>query len=66
MRKTQHTGRTAWGRVKDIIHTRKDSLKRKNKRSNSTGDALPSANNYEDYGVDYDMSDGASSQVNFV
>ncbi len=62
MRKT-HTGRTAWGRVKDIIHTRKDSLKKKNKRSNSTGDALPSANNYEDYGMDYDMSDGASSQV---
>ncbi len=33
--------RSAWGRVKEIIHTRKDSLKLKNKRSNSAGDALP-------------------------
>ena len=33
--------RSAWGRVKDIIHTRKDSLKRRNRRSHSAGDALP-------------------------
>ena len=38
-----HSHRSAWGRVKDIIHTRKDSLKRKNKRSNSAGDMLPDA-----------------------
>ena len=32
--------RSAWGRVKDIIHTRKDSLKRKNRLSHSGSYAL--------------------------
>jgi hypothetical protein len=40
--------KSAWGRVKDIIHTRKDSLKRKNKRSHSAGDALPDSASYSD------------------
>ena len=41
--------KSAWGRVKDIIHTRKDSLKRKNKRSNSAGDMLPDATTVEGF-----------------
>lgn len=55
-----HSHRSAWGRVKDIIHTRKDSLKRKNKRSNSAGDMLPDASTMDglyDYGSKSDVED---------
>ena len=57
------SNRTAWGRVKDIIHTRKDSLKVKNKRSNSAGDMLPDAAGFEDYSLCYDSPNSSASQV---
>lgn len=58
-RKKCKSSRTAWGRVKDIIHTRKDSLKRKNKRSNSAGDSLPdgTASDGEFFCFRYDYED---------
>ena len=49
---TARKARAAWVRVKDIIHTRKDSLKRRNQRTMSAGDGLLE-------GYDRDLSPGS-------